>query len=513
MAVLTLPFGPWIPDQELTGAGGLHVCRNALPYNPKRYICARGLSATSQNALAARCIGALAVQDKSGVVNVFAGTTAALYRLNTAGGAYEDVSKAGGYSTATDPFDVWSGCSFGERLIMTNFTDAVQSFLMGSSTDFADLGGSPPKAKYAATIQAGGNSFVMLGYIDDASDGVVPQRVHWSAVNNAADWPAVGTNDAAEKLSDRRNLYGDFGFVQGLVGQLGNANGAAIMQRGVFRITYVGSPAVFQFDLLEGVYGTPAPQSIAPSGSVCYFLTDHGFVAFDGITQTPIGTQQVDDYFWGQVNRARLKEVWGAADPANKLVYWVYPSTGSAAGYCDRIIAYRTDIGQWSEMEISAELVFRTLSIGYTLEGLDCVTTSLDDLTTSLDSDAWVGGRPQLGFFDTSHRLAYQSGDVLAAEFETKEYEDPEGRRIYIGGVRPMIDLDEDEVIVRVGYREAINGAVSYTASGIQAGSDGVVPIHREARYPKVNVRTIAGSAAWTQGRGVQVHWGGAGKR
>src|SRR5690606_6638888 len=127
--------------------------------------------------------------------NVFAGTAEKLYRLNTAGGAWEDVSKAGDYSTSTDPLDVWSFASFGERVIATNFTDPVQSFVMGSSTDFADLGGSPPKAKYAQTIQAGGLSFLMLGYVNDASDGIVPQRVHWSAVNNPADWPTIGTND------------------------------------------------------------------------------------------------------------------------------------------------------------------------------------------------------------------------------------------------------------------------------------------------------------------------------
>ena len=75
-----------------------------------------------------------------------------------------------------------------------------------------------------------------------------------------------------------------------------------------------------------------------------------------------------------------------------------------------------------------------------------------------------------------------------------------------------VMGFNADEVIVRLGYRETINGAVSYTASGIEAGDDGVVPVHREGRYLRVNIRTIAGSAAWTQGRGAQVHWGGAGK-
>lgn len=499
MSNLTVPFGPWTPDLPETGSEGLVVCRNAIPYTRRHYVCARAVAAFSDNALDARCQGAIGMQSKDGTVNIFAGNASKLYRLSSTGGTFEDASKGGGYST--DAELLWEFTQFGDRCIATNYADAPQSFVMTSSTDFADLAALAPKARHVGVI----NNFVMFGNLNDATDGVVPWRVQWSSINDATSYPASGSQQAADTQAGTRNLYGDWGSVQRIIGQLGNADGAVLMQRGMFRVTYMGGgPFVFQFDPVEGVRGTPAPGSVAEAGSVVYYLSDAGFMAFDGAVATPIGAQQIDDYFFANVDRGRLARITAAVDSINKLVIWSWPSSTAPSGYNDRLLIYRYDVGRWSEIIQNTEVVFRTLSLGYTLDGLDSISSSIDDIALSLDSDAWVGGRPQLGFFNSTHYLGYMEGDPLNAVFETGEYEDPDDRKIHVNGVKPLIDLSGSNVLIALRYRD--NADVAPTTGATKSpGTNGIAPNRIEARLVRVQVATQG--AQFTRARGVRVKY------
>src|SRR5690606_37230581 len=86
---------------------------------------------------AARVQGAYACRSAAGDVNISAGDASKLYRLTAGATTFEDVSKAGGYTTPDD--ERWSATMFGSRVLMTNFGDAIQSYVIGSSTEFADL--------------------------------------------------------------------------------------------------------------------------------------------------------------------------------------------------------------------------------------------------------------------------------------------------------------------------------------------------------------------------------------
>lgn len=498
MSTLTIPFGAWTPDLPETGSEGLVVCRNAIPYTRRHYVCARAVAAYSENALNARCQGAIGMQSKDGTVNIFAGNATKLYRLSSSGALFDDVSKVAGYST--DAEVLWEFAQFGDRCIATNYADAPQSFVMTSSTDFADLAALAPKARHVGVI----NNFVMFGNLNDATDGVVPWRVQWSGINDATSYPASGSQAAADAQAGVRNLYGDWGNVQRVIGQLGNADGAVLMQRGMFRVSYIGPPFTFQFDPVEGVRGSPAPGSVAEAGNVVYYLSDAGFMAFDGAVATPIGTQQIDDYFFANVDRGRLARISAAVDSINKIVIWSWPSTTSPSGYNDRLLIYRYDVGRWAEITQNTQVVFRTLSLGYTLDGLDSISSSIDDLALSLDSDAWVGGRPQLGFFNSSHQLGYMEGDPLNATFETGEYEDPEDRKIYVNGVKPLIDLSGTDVQVALRYR---NGEADSLTTGPTKtpGSDGIARNRIEARLMRIRVATQG--AQFVRARGVRVKY------
>lgn len=504
MAWITQALGEWLPDRPPSGLSGMSYSAEVIPLTADSYTHWRALSPYSA-AITARCLGASTVTDKNQVVNVFAGDATKLYLLNTAGGTWTDVAKAGDY---TNTAERWTFAQYGERVIATNFVDAVQSYVMGSSTDFADLGGTPPKARYVAVIR----NFTFLGYVNDASDGVVPQRVHWSAFGDPTSWPAVGSTAAAEAQSDRRDLFGDFGAVQGIVSNLGNADGAIIMQRGVLRVTYVGPPFVFEFDLVNGVAGCSAPGSIVTYKGVCYYLSDGGWVAFDGVQSVPIGQGKVDNYFLSDLNRARQAEIFAAVDPVNKVMCWNYPSTAAPTSYCDKLLLYHIELGRWAQSFQNTEIVFRTMSLGYTLDGLDTLFSDLDAMEISLDSDVWVGGRLQMGAFDTSHKLAYFEGDPKLPSIKGGELEDiGGGRRGFVSQMRLLGDLPSTAYTMGIDYRDDLNTSPSSTGS-TAPGADNTCPQRIAARYARPTL-TVSTAVTFRHLRGMQMNVQREGRR
>src|SRR5262249_51632295 len=130
----------------------------------------------------------------------------------------------------------------------------------------------------------------------------------------------------------------------------------------------------------------------------------------------------------------------GVVDPINKLFFWSYPGAGNSGGTPNRLLIYNWALQRWSYADVTAELVFRSLSEGYTLESLDATGYNLDTLPYSLDSRAWTGGSPFLSAFDSAHKLALFNGATLAAQLETTNFALDGGARVFVSGVRPLID-------------------------------------------------------------------------
>ena len=169
-----LPFAEWLPDLPVYGSAGASVAKNVLPLTGTSYGPMQGLSSVV-TAITNRPQGAAALRETDDTIHTFAGDNQDLFLLDAT--LFNNVSSsAAAYTTATD--DHWDIIQYGNRGIAVNgHTDQPQTFLMGTDTAFSNLAGSPPKAKHAAVI----NNFVMLGNINDATDGVVPNRVHWCA--------------------------------------------------------------------------------------------------------------------------------------------------------------------------------------------------------------------------------------------------------------------------------------------------------------------------------------------
>jgi len=144
-------------------------------------------------------------------------------------------------------------------------------------------------------------------------------------------FPTLGTASAAAVQSDSQNLYGDGGWIQGIVGNLGTADGALFMEHAVVRVIYAGPPGIFYFLPAEGVRGTPAPGSIVQLGALVYYLGEDGFYVFDGTQSKPIGIDRVDRYFFENVDQSKMFRIVAAVDPVNRLIVWACRSRAIAA--------------------------------------------------------------------------------------------------------------------------------------------------------------------------------------
>lgn len=473
----------WLPDRPAHQNPGLVLCRNVIPRTESSYGPFRDLSVYS-NPLGARCQGAFAARDSAGNTNIFAGTAETLKLLSSASTGWSDVSRAAGGAYATSADDAWRFAQYGLNVVATNFTDDPQSYVIGSSTAFAQLSSGAPRAKYIAIWK----DFVVLAHL---AGGV--QRVRWSAIDDPTNWPAVGTAAAAQVQSDQQDLAGDGGWIQGLVGGLGSADGVVLQERAIWRVTYVGPPLIFGFDLVEGARGTPAPGSIVQLGGIVAYLGEDGFYLFDGMNSTPIGAEKIDKTFFDDFDQTYAARMSAAVDPVNKVFYWAYPGSGHG-GVPNRLLAYNWSLRRWSLIDTASEFVFRAGTFGYNLDSADGIGYTVDNSPFGPDSRFWAGGKSILAGFDSSHRLGFYSGTTLAGTLETGDLDIGEGRRIFVSGLRPVIDTGS--VAAATGYRDAQSGSVAYTPATAPA-ADAFCPQRIAARFARARIEIAAG-ATWS---------------
>lgn len=478
-----IPFGDYTPDLPKLGNPGATTAKNILP-GAVGYLQFPSLTAYS-DALTAYCRGAMSAMDTTGDVHSYSGDETKLYRMVSA--TQTDSSKVGGYSCAADSY--WEFAKWGNKCIATNYDDNIQAITLGGTT-FADLAASAPKARHISVVR----DFVMVGNTYDASDGDVPNRVRWCALNDETDWTVSATTQA-----DYQDLQGNGGWVQSIVG---GERAVIFQERSIWLATYVGSPTVFTFDKIEDARGAFCPRSPIQVGGITYYIADDGFYAFTGGQSAPIGHGKVDRTFLADLNDDYLHRVTAAAIPNEKVIIWSYPGSGSADGTPNKCIMYNWASQKWAVAEFDHELVFRAMSLGVSLDGLDALYAQIDSIPFSLDSKVWMGGKLQLAAFDTSHKIGYFTGTALDAVIETGEFQ-PEGftgLRSEITEVVPVVDGGTHTV--QMGTRETQAGSISWGSASAE-NSSGICPVRSNSRFHRVRTNVTGG---FTTASGVLVN-------
>lgn len=493
-----MPFGPFAPDRVHTAdfvVGG----KNVYPRSDKTYGPVRGFMA-AYNAIAQRVQGAFYSIDDAGNTALWAGTAAALYNL-VSGVAFNDASKVGGYTCAAD--ETWEFEQVGQRVMAWNIADPIQSFVVGSSTDFANLAAAAPKARHGGMVK----NFLLLGNTSDGVFGLQPDGLWWSAIGDVTNWPTVGTSAAAAVQSGRINISGQGGWIQKIVPKVGTLDAIILQERQVTRCVYVGSPEVFSFQPMEGARGTPAPNSVAVFGGVMFYLGEDGFYACDGTQSMPIGQGLVDQFFLDDVNASQLHRICAVIDPVNRLYIIGYPSLASS-GNIDKLLFYNIGAKMWAPpQEVAIEWLTRLGSVGYTLEDLDAFGT-LETLPASLDSSLWIGdGIPVLAGFSTSHAAGSFSGSNEEAIIETGDI-DVNSSRVMSSSFRPLVQGTDATLTGSYAYRQTRNTAPTYAAAYATLNRELQIPFRINARHIRLLLK-IAAAGNWEHAYGVDLEISG----
>lgn len=480
---MIIPLAEWLPDLPPLGNPGALVAENVIP--AANSYASFPSAVTAGTGVAGRIQGAIFARDAAQNVYNYAGDASALYRL--VGTSFTSATRlvGGAYTTQTDDF--WEFIQWGETVIGVNGTngDTPQQISLGGA-NFADLGGAPPKARHIAVI----NNFVVLGNISDSEVGV--QKVRWCAINNPSSW----TVDAAT-LADYQSLPGDGGWVQKIIG--GEQGGFVIQERAIWRMTFVGSPMIFQFDKTKIGIGAYAPQSVVSFQGRIYFLSTDGFYMFDGSQIVPIGQNKVDRTFFDDLDANFYYRVVGAIDPKRKLVMWAYPGNGNTGGDPNKILVYHWALDRWSRISgvggagFNLQFLMTSVALGYTLDGLDALSSSIDALTITLDSPFYTGGQLNISAFNSSNQLVTLNGSALPATVQTGEVNLVQGRKAYVRDLWPLAEGNSASVQVAVLSRNVLTESYS-TGAAMSPTSAGFAEVRNTARYHRFQMTTTSGT-------------------
>lgn len=490
-----IAFAPLLADLPPRDNPGALVAKNVIPklqsYGPFADFSA------NTDALTARCQGAFSCRDLSGNVHNFAGDATKLYKLDSGGDNWDDVSRTVGGAYTVDTANGWSFTQYGNFVFAQNGTDAMQSFELGVSTDFAAASGSPPIGRFLATCR----EFVFVGRVASLFN-----EVRWSPFNDpTASWAISSTTQA--DLQD----FADGGQVMGLVG--GSAL-TAFQRNAITRGTYIGGDFIWQFDKISRSIGAAAENSIAPFQNDTFFRSDDGFWQLVGGTALkPIGDSRVNRTLLDDLDPSYPHREVGAIDPQRSLYFYIYPGSGNSSGTPNKGFVYHWPSDRWAQFEMELEFVYPAQSqSGYTLDTLDTPMPSIDGAPQiSLDSPIWSGsGRVVLGGFNTSHKQGFFSGAALQATIDTGEFALTPNRRTRIKSIRPVVDGGTVSVTPITRDKPTESPVVG---TAVAANAYGACPLNTNARYHRARVQVAAGGT-WTHLHGIDdIESSKAGKR
>lgn len=388
----------------------------------------------------------------------------------------------------------WRFTQFGDLVIAVNVNDNPQVFDIGTSTVFADLGGSPPRARH---VRVWGDFVALIGLSG------FENRVHWSGLDDPTMWIPGTNNCDFQDFPDGGDCHDS-----------NDATNPIVFQNSAIRFgTFVpGSVEVFTFQKVHDKRGAVAPYAVASRGAFVFFIDNGAFfqIFTDGSIKE-IGLEKVNRTVFANISGANIFAILGEVDPFFNRVYFAV-RYGSTTNAYDRLVIYDWAIGEWTQITNSTNILFPLASgtIGYTLEGLDAVSSSLDALPFSLDSRVWQGGAPVMAAIDANFKLGFFSGDKAEATLTTQELGDTSGMMTRITETMPMIDTNT--VFVSFGTRNKRGDTVVWSAEASPSSNTGIVKKNSRARFTQLKAR-IPENSLWNHAQGLDIKTAPAGMR
>ena len=179
-----LPFGEWLPDQPKIMNPGANVAKNVY-FAARSYKPFPSLTTYSSNNIGALSKAAGSFRSTDNTSYNFAATKTDIYQLSS--GTFTSRKSS---LTGTDT-DYFTFTQFGDYIIVSNGVDTPQYYLMGTSTNFANLSSiatdcTPPLFRTSGVIR----DFLITGNISGATN-----RVQWAGINDITTWTAGSKQD------------------------------------------------------------------------------------------------------------------------------------------------------------------------------------------------------------------------------------------------------------------------------------------------------------------------------
>ena len=456
MATTKLTFGEWMPDQpSVSGAltDAKNVVSQAIGYGP----FPAPVTFTTSNA-AENLTSLYAAKQPNGTTALFAAGLSKIYTVSGVGGITQVKT---GMTTANA--DRVRFTQFGKVVISANNADRLQAWTLGTSTSFANLSATAPIAKFITVVR----DFVVCANTYETNQQ--QYRVRWSAINDETDWTEnVNTQSDYQDIPDGGQIVGIRGGEFGLV----------FLERAIHRMTYVGTPFIFQFDNISRGKGCMVSGSIAQYQGITFFLSDDGFYLCDGQNVTPIGAEKVDRFFLQDASESDYGTMSAAVDPIRKLVIWNYKSVNGTRN----LLIYNFKTQKWTYGDAGSDYLAEASTSSVTLEELDSLSASIDALTTSLDSQLFTGGKYFLGGTLATRVMTYtgasQTGVIATGDLDI-------GANSVVTLARPIVD--NGSATVAIASRTLLNQGVSFNTA-VAASSENRVPLRSAGRYHRLKV-------------------------
>jgi len=476
MAKSRVNFGEWLPDQPGI-VGALTVAKNVYPravgYGP--FMNEVDYSDAASEDLTA-VVGAI---DTNGVSRLIAGGSSKLFLFNSTDLSLGDISA----TTYTTVEDRWKFTQFGNNLIAAGYPNTLQYYDLTTTGNFQLITGAP-KARHVTVVR----DFVVTGNTEENS-----ARVQWSGINDPTTWSSSGVTQ-----SDFQDIP-DGGEVRGVTG---GEFGLILCARSIHRMSYVGTPLVFQFDNIARNLGCYESNSVIQWQGVTYFLGDDGFYSCNGQQIEAIGAEKVNRFFFDTLIDSRLSEMSAAVEPAKNLVMWGYPTLDNTY----RILVYHLATKRWSYADTTVNRIADTTTPTITLEALDTFSSSIDALGTSLDSRLWVGGKMLFSGVRGTKIITF-TGFNKQASIETADLNEiPSAAMVTLA--KPIVD--NGSASVAIASRFLLNETPNFNTA-VAADAENRVGLRSVGKFHRLRVNPTGDN--WQTAIGVEIESQPAGSR
>ena len=311
--------------------------------------------------------GFTATNNSDGQRTIFAATSTNLYRLGATGG-WISVSKNNTAYTSLGINNKWYFVQLGNTVVATHERVPMQSYVLGSSSAFADLSTDAPRAAYISIVEQA----IMASGIPTNRN-----RIQWSDFNDPTAWAIeTGSNAGMRDLPDGGPVNGpvtggEFAFI--------------FQEEAIRRISITSGPEIFIIERLIFGTGVQFPETLVELNEGIFFLSTKGFAYLSRTGELNFaGREAVDRHFFRDYDPGQPTYlISGLKLTRTNQVLISYRSRGGQE-FFDRILVFDTDINRWSQLRISGQFMF---SLSRPVDSLETLAQGGADIITAVSSD------------------------------------------------------------------------------------------------------------------------------